>query len=162
MDSPGCRRQGPAGLGACRARLPSPSLCAVIQLPYLSCLHRPHPHPHPRGPHPNSNQNQRPCLLWACPPTPSSSRSPLSPSTQEVPASLVPGLSQRTGSRAQKLPFNTGLIMAFPPPGPGTLQSSGSCFSGWCDPWEKLRGWGGGGGRFHLLCAKAHQMRQEC
>lgn len=70
MDSPGCRRQGPAGLGACRARLPSPSLCAVIQLPYLSCLHRPHPHPHPRGPHPNSNQNQRPCLLWACPPPP--------------------------------------------------------------------------------------------
>lgn len=143
----GCWRQGLAGLGACCACLPSPSHFTSHQAP-LPVLPAPPPPPPPQ-PIPNSNQNQQPCLLWACSPTPGSSRSPLSPSLQEVPASPVPSLSPMTESRAQKLSFNTSLIRAFPPP----RATSSPILTSWGDlweavpvagviPWEKLQGGG--------------------
>lgn len=160
--SPGC---GGQGLAACCACVPPPATSPVIKFPYLSCLHHPHPPPPPR-PLPNSNQNQQPCLLWACSPTPGSSRSPLSPSLQEVPASPVPSLSQMTESRAQKLSFNTSLIRAFPPPRATSSPIPTSRGDLWeavpvagAIPWERLQG---GGQPLPFTMCQAHQMLQEC
>lgn len=118
---PGVQETGPSrpGCPQCPPPFPQPLHCHHAPLPVL-------PAPPPLL-WPTSQLQPESAALPALglPPTPSSSRSPLSPNMQEVPASLVPSLSQMTGSKAQKLPFNTSLIMAFPPPGPRTLQSSG-------------------------------------
>lgn len=55
VDTPWCRRQGLARLGACSARLLLP-VSSVIKLPYLSCLHHPHLHPMAHTPTPTSTR----------------------------------------------------------------------------------------------------------
>lgn len=159
VDTPWCRSQGLASLGACSARLLLP-VSSVIKLPYLSCLH--HPHLHPMAHIPTPTRTRGPAL----PPTPSSSRSPLSPRLQEVPASPVPRLSQMTKSRASSCHLTPALSG---PSRPQATRSLGGAASGWCDSLGEAAGSGAGwlqrrswASHFHLLSAKAHQMLQEC
>lgn len=157
----------PASLGACCVPVSLPQPVHYHYTPYLSTCLPPPPRP--------TSQLQRPCLLWACP-HPQLLKEPLVPK----PVRPVPGPSRRRqqNQRAQKLPFNTGLITAFPPPGPPApaaeltrAERPGDSCSGCCDSLGEAAGRGElqrhkpragsvaeaqwRANHFHLRCAKA-------
>lgn len=161
------RRRGRPAWVPAASLSPSPSQCTIITLPTCPPACPPPPRP--------TSQLQRPCLLRACP-HPQLLKEPLVPK----PVRPVPGPSRRRqqNQRAQKLPFNTGLITAFPPPGPPApaaeltrAERPGDSCSGCCDSLGEAAGRGElqrhkpragsvaeaqwRANHFHLRCAKA-------